>query len=81
MENNLPLKYFIYFIILRGVFQWHFVNKFKSGKDLYQIWVEDAESIEAKCKLLDKHKLAGAAFWKLGQETRDIWDTIIKYIN
>lgn len=55
--------------------------EFKSGKDLYQIWVEDAESIEAKCKLLDKHKLAGAAFWKLGQETRDIWDTIIKYIN
>lgn len=57
------------------------IAEFKSGGDLYQIWVEDADSMDARLKLLDEYQLAGAAFWKLGQETRDIWDTIIKYIN
>ena len=57
------------------------IAEFKSGGDLYQIWVEDADSMDARMKLLDEYQLAGAAFWKLGQETRDIWDTIIKYIN
>lgn len=47
----------------------------------YKIWLEDASSIEQKCKVVDENSLAGAAFWKLGLETSDTWDTIIKYIN
>lgn len=47
----------------------------------YKIWVEDAVSLEEKLKILQANKLAGGAFWKLGLETSNVWDTIIKYIN
>lgn len=47
----------------------------------YKIWFEDAASIEKKLQVINDNKLAGASFWKLGFETNDIWDTVIKYIN
>lgn len=47
----------------------------------YKIWVEDATSLEEKLKVLQTNQLAGGAFWKLGLETSNVWDTIIKYIN
>lgn len=47
----------------------------------YKIWLEDAASLEEKLKVLKSNNLAGGAFWKLGLETSDVWDTIIKYIN
>ena len=47
----------------------------------YKIWFEDASSIEKKLQVISDNKLAGASFWKLGFETSDIWDTVIKYIN
>lgn len=47
----------------------------------YKIWLEDATSLEEKLKVLKNNQLAGGAFWKLGLETNDVWDTIIKYIN
>ncbi|MCM1105401.1 MAG: glycosyl hydrolase family 18 protein [Blautia sp.] len=46
-----------------------------------KVWLEDADSAEERLKLLDEYELAGASFWKLGFETPDIWDTVIKYIN
>jgi hypothetical protein len=30
---------------------------------------------------MKENKLAGAAFWKSGFETSDIWDTVTPYIN
>lgn len=51
------------------------------GDSKYQVWLEDSSSAEERLKLLDEYSLAGASFWKLGFETSDIWDTIIKYIN
>ena len=48
---------------------------------IFKVWLEDSDSIEEKLKLVDSNSLAGAAFWKLGFETSNIWDTIIKYIN
>lgn len=51
------------------------------GDSKYQVWLEDSTSAEERLKLLDEYSLAGASFWKLGFETSDIWDTIIKYIN
>lgn len=48
---------------------------------VYKIWIEDAASLEAKLKVLQENQLAGGAFWKLGLETSNVWDTIIKYIN
>ena len=55
--------------------------EYKNGGSIYQIWMEDATSIEAKLKVMDSFKLAGGAFWKLGLEQESVWDTIIKYIN
>jgi spore germination protein YaaH len=54
--------------------------EFISGDTLYQVWLEDASSAEARLKVMDENHLAGAAFWKLGLETSDIWDTILKYM-
>lgn len=47
----------------------------------YKIWMEDATSLEEKLKVMQANQLAGGAFWKLGLETSDVWDTVIKYIN
>lgn len=55
--------------------------EFKNGDVIYKVWLEDTSSAEARLQLMDEKELAGASFWKLGLETSDIWDTIIKYIN
>lgn len=47
----------------------------------YKIWLEDAQSLEAKLQLMKEYNLAGTAAWKLGFETSDIWDLILKYVN
>ncbi len=47
----------------------------------YEIWLEDAQSIEPKLKLMKDNKLAGTAAWALGQEDSDIWQLIQKYTN
>jgi spore germination protein YaaH len=54
--------------------------EFKDGSTLYQVWLEDSASMEARLKKMQENQLAGASFWKLGFETSDIWDTIIKYM-
>ena len=45
----------------------------------YKIWLEDADSLEAKLELMKKNKLAGTAEWALGQEDPEIWTLIQKY--
>lgn len=47
----------------------------------YKMWLEDEASIEAKLKLMQEYKLAGAAFWSSDLDNTSIWDVIIKYIN
>lgn len=44
--------------------------------DTYQIWLEDAQSVEAKVKLVPQYGLAGVAEWKLGFENSGIWQVI-----
>lgn len=55
--------------------------EFKDGDKICKVWLEDSASAEERLKLMQDKKLAGASFWKLGLETSDVWDTIIKYIN
>lgn len=55
--------------------------EFKDGDNTCRVWLEDSASAEERLKLMQEKELAGASFWKLGFETSDIWDTIIKYIN
>lgn len=47
---------------------------------VYKIWIEDAASIEKKVSLVNKYNLSGVASWRLGFETKDIWDVIEKEI-
>ena len=47
----------------------------------YQIWIEDAESIEAKLKVMESHAVAGVAELCLGMETEDVWDVIAAYMD
>lgn len=44
--------------------------------DTYQIWLEDAQSVAAKVKLVPQYGLAGVAQWKLGFENSSIWQVI-----
>ena len=55
-------------------------SSWTEGKTLHKIWLEDATSLELKLKTVSEADVAGVAFWKLGLEKKDIWDTIIKYI-
>ena len=54
--------------------------EWRDGPTLYQVWLEDAESLEAKLSVMDAHGCAGVAEWKLGLETREAWDTILNYM-
>ena len=47
----------------------------------YRIWIDDEQSIEEKVKLLSEYEIAGVAYWALGQEKADVWDSIVKYID
>ncbi|MGE5704287.1 MAG: glycosyl hydrolase family 18 protein [Clostridia bacterium] len=47
----------------------------KDGKT-YKMWLEDATSMQKRMDLVHKYKLAGAAAWRRGFETEDIWTTI-----
>lgn len=58
-----------------------FYAEYETNGVITKIWLEDSSSAEERLRLVDENSLAGAAFWKLGFETNDIWDTVIKYIN
>lgn len=47
---------------------------------LYQVWLEDEESIRTKLNVMDNYGLAGVAEWQLGMEDDAIWDTIDEYV-
>lgn len=55
--------------------------EYTEGDSIFQVWLEDTTSMEERLKVMDENHLAGAAFWKLGFETNEIWDVTIKYIN
>ena len=46
-----------------------------------QIWIEDADSIAAKVRLVPQYDLAGTAAWVLGFESSDIWNVISENIS
>ena len=56
-------------------------GEIQKGNTLYQIWMEDKDSIEAKLAVMRKYNIGGVAAWKLGYETPDIWDMIGKYLD
>lgn len=56
-------------------------GEIQKGNTLYQIWMEDKDSIESKLAVMRKYNIGGVAAWKLGYETSDIWDKIAVYLN
>lgn len=46
----------------------------------YQVWLENADSVEVRLNVMKKYDLGGVASWCLGQETPDIWDVIASYM-
>lgn len=47
-----------------------------SGDSFYQVWLEDAQSLEVKMGLVKEYGLAGVASWKLGFERKSIWKVL-----
>ena len=47
---------------------------------LYQVWLEDAQSIETKLTVMSKYNLAGVASWRLGHEDKSIWPVLDAYV-
>ena len=42
----------------------------------YRVWQEDARSLALKGALIRRYDLAGAALWKKGVETPDVWPVV-----
>lgn len=54
--------------------------EWKDGKDRMRIWLEEEKSLEAKLKLVEKDKVAGIAFWKLGLERKEAWESVTNWL-
>lgn len=46
---------------------------------LYQVWLENYDSVKVKLDVMKTYDLAGVAEWKLGLETAEVWDLIAEY--
>ncbi|MGN1180028.1 MAG: glycosyl hydrolase family 18 protein [Suilimivivens sp.] len=55
-------------------------GEYRSGDSLYQVWLEDEESIRVKLNIMDKYGIGGVAAWRLGFEKAEIWDEIAEYL-
>lgn len=47
--------------------------EWKSGEALYQIWMEDEQSIKVKLNVMSSKGIGGVAVWKLGNGTEGAW--------
>lgn len=56
-------------------------GKYDIVNSTYQIWLEDAQSVAEKVKLVSKYDLAGVSAWKLGFENNGIWQVISDNLN
>lgn len=59
----------------------YYGEKTADNDDFYQIWNEDARSIETKLSVMQSAGIAGVAEWALGFETADVWDVFADYMS
>lgn len=59
----------------------HNYAQWKEGNAIYRIWLEDETALESKLKLIKDYKLAGLSLWRLGFESQEAWEIILKYVN
>lgn len=55
-------------------------GEIEMGGTLYQVWLEDAQSIETKLTVMKNLNLGGVAAWQLGLEDKAIWDVIDAFV-
>ena len=55
-------------------------GEYEADGSLYRMWLEDEESLNAKLSVMKSRDLAGVAFWKLGFESKEIWDEVEAYL-
>ncbi len=56
-----------------------YYGEIQKGDTLYQVWLEEDDSIKVKLDVMKTYDLAGVAQWKLGLETPEIWELIVEY--
>jgi len=49
-----------------------------SGRE-HEVWFENAQSVGEKIRLADETDLAGIAFWRLGGEDPEIWESVSQF--
>lgn len=54
-------------------------GEIQKGGTLYQVWLEDKQSLETKLTIMQKYDLGGVAAWKLGFEEPEVWNVISAY--
>lgn len=54
---------------------------FEEGGVLYQVWLEDEQSIQVKLNVMANHGIAGVGAWKLGLEDPAVWNVIDAYLH
>lgn len=65
-----------------GTFAWNeetmqnYAEYVKDGKT-YKIWYEDSKSIAEKLKVIKAAEVAGVGYWRIGQETQDVWPVVV----
>ncbi len=57
-----------------------YYGEYEADGSTYEVWLEDATSIDLKLQIMKEDDLAGAAFWRLGYEKASVWDTIVGYM-
>lgn len=45
----------------------------------YSVWLEDADSIREKMKIVAEYNIAGVSGWSLGSELPEVWEVIAEY--
>jgi len=54
--------------------------EFQKDSVFYQVWLEDAYSIQAKLNIMQNYNLGGVAGWKLGLEAPYVWEMLGAYM-
>lgn len=54
--------------------------EWQDKNDRMRVWLEESRSITAKLKKVNRKKLAGVAFWKLGLEEKEAWNSVINWV-
>ena len=53
-----------------------YYGQYEEDGSTWRIWLEEEKSIRLKLEKVEQYNIAGAAFWKLGLESSEVWPVI-----